>query len=163
MLGYLVFSLLKNKNGAISFRVCLVFNHFLHETGPKHPGIPALVFARCGWVLSRILRIFAVRSSAVTPSAGAQFSDRWLPPCPFAPTPTIHTHPPATMRWGPREFAARAPTPGARPGAIGPRFRHRLRNRFSVRSPVGISPTHFAPSRTLRVHRAGVGISLGGR
>ena len=141
------------------FDLLRFFIHSRPQVGAKHTRITALVFARCGWVLSKILRILADscgaarcgtvrhgavrcgtvrhgaarcgtvrggagrcgagRWGAVTPSVRAQFSDRWLPSWPFPPTPTIHTHPPATIGWRPRESAARAPTPGAGPGTIG--------------------------------------------
>ena len=84
----------------------------------------------------------------VTPWVRAQFSDRRLPPGPFPPAPTHHTHPTATIGWWHPEFVARAPTPGAGPGTIGPRFRHWLRYRFIAPRPVGISATHTAPQNS---------------
>jgi hypothetical protein len=47
------------------FDLLRFFIHSRPQVGAKHTRITALVFARCGWVLSKILRILADSCGAV--------------------------------------------------------------------------------------------------
>jgi hypothetical protein len=154
--AHLVTQLLKMRQPSFGF---LWLIHGNHEPLDGHTAIPGLFFARHRRGLSGFCRILSVlggsfqefRTGLTSVNVDGRVS-------------LFHPRRPAAPRdrqrfgVGPPEFTAQAPTPGAGPDTMGPGFGPGS----SLRARPGFC-RHTTRHGTLRVHRAGVGISLGGR